>query len=238
MRGFFVTGTDTGVGKTLVTAALAAALRHQGVSVGVMKPVETGVTERHASDAVRLQLAAGTTDPTDLVSPYPLPEPLAPLAAARVMGLEIQREPVQQAFRTLSSRHRYMLVEGIGGVRVPISEKYEVLDVIRDFGLPVVVVGRTAIGGVNHALLTLEALERRGIAVVALVANPTVPVEKPGHAQADSTVTLLRQAAVLPVLGPLLYASPAQGWSSQVEILAGDPAILWLSSQLTAAETL
>jgi dethiobiotin synthetase len=234
-RGVFVTGTDTGIGKTLVTAALATVLRQQGLSIGVMKPVETGVAaDGDESDAARLQLAAGTMDPADLVNPYSFPAPLAPLSAAQAAGVEIDARRIVQAFTTLS-RHRYMLVEGVGGVRVPIGGKFDVLDLIHHLGLPVVVVGRSALGGVNHALLTLEALDRRGVRVLALVLNPTGQRETAGHAQTDSTVALLRQAAGCCVLGPLAYASPAQGWSRQVAVLAQDPQIIQLANLLTTS---
>jgi dethiobiotin synthetase len=235
--GVFVTGTDTGVGKTLVTAALATALRQQGLSIGVMKPVETGVAaDGQGSDAARLQLAAGTTDAAYLVAPYSLSAPLAPLAAAQATGLEIDARRIEQAYRTLSGRHGYMLVEGIGGVRVPIGEKFDVLDLIQQLDLPVVVVGRSALGGVNHALLTLEALERRATRVIALVLNPTGPGETVGHAQTDSTVALLQQAASCCVLGPLPYVPPAHGWTRQVSVMAQDCQIIRLANLLTASE--
>ena len=152
-RGCFITGTDTGVGKTLVTAALAACLAQRGLSVGVMKPVETGYGGEGASgsDAARLYAAAGMTDPVEAMSPYRFPDPLAPLDAARRTGTIIRVDRILAAFRVLAARHSLMLVEGAGGVRVPLSDKADMRDLIERLGLPVVVVGRTAIGKIGRA---------------------------------------------------------------------------------------
>jgi dethiobiotin synthetase len=123
--GVFITGTDTGVGKTLVTTALVLCLKQRGLSVGVMKPIETGCGSGGAagSDAARLHAAAGMTDPVEVVSPYRFPDPLAPLDAARRAGTTIQERKILAAFRTLAARHMLMLVEGAGGVLVPISKR-------------------------------------------------------------------------------------------------------------------
>lgn len=233
-RGCFVTGTDTGVGKTLVTAALTMALRDRGVAVGVMKPVETGVsTDARDSDAARLQLAAGITDPLDLISPYCFRPPLAPLAAAREAGLTIEASKIELAFEKLAARHTCMLVEGVGGVRVPIGEKFDVLELIRRLGLPVVVVGRTALGGINHALLTVDTLERHALSILAVVLNQTAPVEGPSRAQAESTATLLRQEIGCCVLGPLPYVTSTHEWRTLAATLSRHPELLRLADLLT-----
>jgi dethiobiotin synthetase len=206
--GIFITATDTGVGKTVVTAALALALRKRGCSVGVMKPVETGVRGETESDADRLKRAALAQDDLALIRPYVFRRPVAPLDAARLSRKPISLSVIQRAFRTIRSRHELLLVEGVGGLHVPLTRTVDVLDLIAQLQMSAVVVGRAGLGGVNHAMLTLNALHRRKIPVVALVLNCTSSSGAAGvREQERSTVRLLRQLAGLPVIGPLPYRS-------------------------------
>lgn len=214
-RGCFVTGTDTGVGKTVVAAALAICLRQRGLNVGVMKPVETGVRERGStlSDAESLRAAGGAVDPVDAISPYRLAAPLAPLAAARQAGIVIEMDRILAAYEGLAAGHTLMVVEGIGGVMVPIGHYFNVRDLIARLGLPAVVVGRATLGGVNHALLTIEALRQRRIAILGIVLNRTAIPSEPSWKrpdgidtrQGDSTVELVKELSGVPVLGPLRH---------------------------------
>jgi dethiobiotin synthetase len=210
-HAIFVTGTDTGVGKTITTAALATALRRRGYSVGVMKPVETGVAKGRPSDAGRLRQAARVTEALHLVRPYAFRLPLAPLDAANAEQRRIRFSTIMQAYRTLHSQHDLLLVEGAGGVHVPITPAADVLDLIVRMKIPAVVVGRSGLGGVNHAVLTLNALRQRTIPVLALVLNRTVAAKTAvAQRQERSTVKLLRQRAGVPVIGPLPYVSDAR----------------------------
>ena len=161
--GVFVTGTDTGVGKTLVTAALALALKRLGRSVGVMKPIETGITPSRVerSDAARLRAVVESEETLGAICPYQFEQPVAPLAAAQAERRTIDLRVIRQVYRLLVNRYDYVVVEGIGGVRVPIAPKADVMDLIRSLKLPVVVVGRAGLGGINHALLVVDALRRR-----------------------------------------------------------------------------
>lgn len=238
--GVFVTGTDTGVGKTLVTTALAFCLRQRGLSVGVMKPIETGYGEEGAagSDAARLAAAAGMTDPVEAVSPYRFPDPLAPLDAARRAGAAIRLDRIVAAYRALAARHAAMLVEGAGGVRAPISGRAEMRDLIERLGLPAVVVGRTVLGGVNHVLLTIEALARRRIPVAAIVLNQTrhVEPETVDGMQQSSTVALLRERSGAPVVGPLPYEPLLhRSWEQGMAAVAGSAPINALADLVTAS---
>jgi dethiobiotin synthetase len=239
MRGVFITGTDTAVGKTVVTAALIAALRQRHVTVGAMKPVETGCQVSDGeSDAVRLRQAAGMAEPLELIAPYRFEAPLAPLAAAQDTGRKIDPAKIHAAYQTIASRYSCVLIEGIGGVRVPITEDVEVIDLIRTLGLPTVVVGRAALGGVNHAMLTVEALQRRNITVLALALNATGPAES-HPAQASSTVALLRQMAGVPVLGPVPHShGMAADWRRATDLLAQDPAIQRLAHLVSAVPSM
>jgi dethiobiotin synthetase len=241
-RGVFITGTDTGVGKTLVTAALARCLKQRDVSVGVMKPVETGFDLEGVagSDAVRLVAAAGAREPVSVVSPYRFPAPLAPFAAARRAGTVIRLDRIVAAFRTLTARHTVVLVEGAGGVRVPISARAEVRDLIERLDLPAIVVGRPVIGGVNHVLLTIEALARRHVTVAAIVLNPTMRAgpETVASLQQASTVALLKERAGVPVIGPLPYEPLLrQSWERGLAAIAGCAAISELADLVIATAT-
>ena len=216
LRGCFITGTDTGVGKTVVTAALAVALAKHGYAVGVMKPIETGVPPSvdEGSDAARLRAAARSSDGLTEVRPYAFRRPLAPLDAARLEKRTVTLPAIMRAFRTLQSRHEHeiVLVEGVGGVYVPITSSLNVSDLIYRMRLPTIVIGRVSLGGINHALLTLEALRQRNISVLALVLNRTLPAQTAtAREQERSTVRLLRQLADVPVIGPLPYRSMREG---------------------------
>ena len=208
--GVFIVGTDTGVGKTLVAAAVATALKRQGRDVGVMKPIETGVppSKVSRSDAARLQAIIESEDALGAICPFQFPLPLAPLAAALAQRSSIDLGTICQTYRLLAQQHDSMVVEGIGGVHVPIARRTDVMDLISRLRLPVVVVGRSGLGGINHALLTLDVLRRRKLAVVALVVNATRPVRSAiERLQEKTTVDILRKQAGVPVFGPLPYRS-------------------------------
>jgi dethiobiotin synthetase len=235
--GCFITGTDTGVGKTIVTAALAACLKQRGIGVGVMKPIETGVPPGGSllSDAERLRDAAGVDDPVDLLTPYRFSAPLAPLAAARQAGVSIKLDHIVDSFLTLAARHPFMLVEGLGGVLVPIATQADVRDLIIELNLPVLVVGRVSLGGVNHALLTLEALQHKKIPTLGIILNQ--PAGKPGSsetsAQEASTLALINELSGTLVLGPLPYDERLKkDWTGGLNRMAGDPAIRALGDLL------
>lgn len=169
MPGIFVTGTDTDVGKTFVSCALARGLREAGVDVGVMKPSETGVPPEGPMDARALVAAAGVDDPLELVCPLQYAVPAAPLASARAEGRSVDLEVPMRAFATLATRHDFMLVEGAGGLLVPFDDETSMADFAARLGLPLLVVARASLGTINHTLLTLEACERRGLEVVGVV---------------------------------------------------------------------
>jgi dethiobiotin synthetase len=181
MRGLFVTGTDTGVGKTEVACALVAAVRVDGLDLGAMKPAQSGVAPGEASDADRLRAAAGGGDPPELVCPYTFAAPLAPGVAARLAGVELRLEAILEAARQLASRHAALLVEGAGGLLVPLTPRETYADLAVALGLPVLVVARAGLGTVNHTALTVEALRARRLAVAGIVLNRT-------SAEADPSV--------------------------------------------------
>jgi dethiobiotin synthetase len=237
-RGVFITATDTGVGKTLVASALVTCLIQRGIDVGVMKPIETGVSRatKARSDGVRLRRTAGSHDPMAEVCPYVFRLPAAPLSAARAEKTTVQIAAIMRVFRALSQKHAFMMVEGIGGVQVPITQLLNVSDIIYRMKLSAIVVGRSGLGGINHALLTLDALRRRKIPIVALVLNQCRPVRtKIARAQEQSTVSLLRMVARVPVIGPLPYSSIVnQNWNEGLVRLAGTAPITKLAQVVLA----
>ena len=174
-RGVFVTGTDTAIGKTIVAAALAAWWHSRGIDVGVAKPVASGgrrVDGRLISeDAMLLQRAAGVDDPLSLINPVCPAGWAAPWVSARAEGKTIRIAPALAAYRTLRRRHERMIVEGAGGLLVPLTRRYLVADLARDIGLPLLIVARPGLGTINHTLLTIEAARRRGLAIAGVVFN-------------------------------------------------------------------
>ncbi len=168
IRGLFVTGTDTGVGKTAVACALARALRARGVDLGVMKPMETGVPPEGPEDARALRDAAGVDDPLDDVCPLRFELPAAPTVAARAEGREVNLALVRAAAERLASRHELLLVEGAGGLLVPAAPGLTMAGLASELGLPLLVVARTRLGTINHTLLTLLAAEHLGLPVLGV----------------------------------------------------------------------
>ena len=239
LRGIFITGTDTGVGKTLVTSALVMCLTQRGIDVGVMKPIETGVSRsaKAQSDGARLRRAAGSCDPMAEVSPYVFQLPIAPLSAARAEGTIVRVATIMRVFHALRQKHRLMAVEGVGGLQVPITQSLNMLDLIYRMKLLAIVVGQSGLGGINHALLTLHALRRRKIPIVALVLNQRRPVQtKTARLQEQSTVSLLRLLAGVPVVGPIPYSlSVNRNWNEGMVHLAGTAPIKKLMRLVLAA---
>jgi dethiobiotin synthetase len=164
-RGYFVTGTDTGVGKTWVACRLAEEARARGLRVGVLKPAESG----SGGDAAALKKASGCPLPLGLVRPYAFKRPLAPSVAAAAEGRRVSLGPIVRAFTTLSGLSDFMLVEGAGGLLVPYGKGLDGASLAKALGLPLLIVARRGLGTINHSLLTLEAARRRKLTVAALV---------------------------------------------------------------------
>lgn len=167
--GCFVTGTDTGVGKTLVGCAIVRALRARGVDVAVRKPIETGVGPDGPLDAQALREAAGSSEPLDAICPVSLPLPAAPSVAADDAGHDVAIDRVLANLREACARHAFTLVEGAGGLLVPIAAGYTMADLARDLALPLVVVARARLGTLNHTHLTLEAARAHGLHLAGVV---------------------------------------------------------------------
>ncbi|MEK6694839.1 MAG: dethiobiotin synthase [Nitrospirota bacterium] len=206
-RGVLITGTDTGVGKTIATAAVVTALTTNGVNTGVMKPIATGTSAGAdaLSDPDWLASVTGVGDPSDLIAPYRFLTAAAPLIAAAREGLAIEPARIIGAFQALSARHDCVVVEGIGGVMVPLTPDLLVVDLVKLMGLPVLVVARASLGSINHTLLTLECLRNRGIAICGLIFNHPSPPPA-GTDESDTAQTILRLSG-LRSFGELPYCA-------------------------------
>lgn len=200
-RGYFVTGTDTGVGKTTVAVALIHALRQRGLKVAAMKPVAAGcewVEGELANADVRALCAAANVhaDPA-LVNPYTFAPAIAPHIAAAQAGIEIKLETIMSAYAALSRAADVVVVEGVGGFRVPLSASLDTADLAQALNLPVVLVVGMRLGCLNHALLTAEAIHHRGLTWAGWVANELDP-DMPALAE---NMVELKMRLPIPCLG-------------------------------------
>ena len=205
-KGLFITGTDTGVGKTLVSIGLITLFKEMGMRVGVMKPVESGCQRKNGGlipeDTVLLKNAAESQDDPEIINPYALEAPLAPALAAEMEGVEIRLEVIQRAFEILASRHDLVIVEGAGGFLVPIFGDFFMADLAKKLNLPILLVTEAKLGIINHTLLTLSNARERGIPVLGIVMNQTS--EQQGLPETLNPDALKRWAKA-PFLGALPF---------------------------------
>jgi dethiobiotin synthetase len=193
VRGLFITGTDTGVGKTYVGALIVRALKAGGLRVGVYKPVASGCRREGdrliSDDAVLMWQAAGEPGDLDRVCPQCFEAPIAPHLAARAEGKELDRKLLRSGLDYWTARSDIVLVEGAGGLLSPLGDKEYVADLAHDLGFPLVIVARNALGAINHTLLTLRAAQtfRGGLPVAGIILNHPNP---PGN---DSSIATNRR---------------------------------------------
>ncbi|MEO6203150.1 MAG: dethiobiotin synthase [Nitrospirales bacterium] len=237
----FMTATDTGVGKTTITAALVLALQKKGHRVGVMKPVETGLDPQQpeTSDTGRLQSLLSPPPPFASICLYAFPQPIAPLACARATGTSIDLGRIATAFQIVRQQHSVFFVEGAGGVFTPLSPTHTIRDLIVALNIPAIVVGRTSLGSVNHLLLSLEALHGAGIKPCGIVLNDPLPSTQNECfiQQRTSTINLIQEWSRVPVFGPLEYQETVQtDWRRGMENLANHPEIQRLANHLIENE--
>ena len=206
-KGYFITGTDTGVGKTIVAGGLAALYKNQGLNIGVMKPVATGckrVNNRLISDdAVFLQLSAEVEDEYELINPISLEQPLAPTVAARLSNTKIDTDKINTAYDTLCERHEYIIVEGIGGLMVPIDEYYFIVDLANEFELPLIIVCRPTLGTINHTLLTASYAREHGLEVKGIVVNESA--ENCDAVVKKTNIDEIKRLTELPIIGTIPF---------------------------------
>ncbi len=200
-KGVFVTGCDTGVGKTVIAGAIAASMKAHGLDVGVMKPVASGakeiVNKLVSEDAVYLKKIIGSTDDDALVNPILLKPPIAPTIAASKAGIPIDIDKIMKAYKALTNRHDFVVVEGVGGLMVPIDDTLFVADLARKMDLALVIVTGDYLGAINHTLLTIEYARNRDLRIKGIVIN----MLKSG----DCLVREIEKYSSVPVLGTIPF---------------------------------
>jgi dethiobiotin synthetase len=174
-KGIFVTATDTGAGKTLVSGAIAKILTQKGKKVGVLKPIATGCKKINgkliSEDAEFLSCCINHQLSIDLINPIRYQIPASPLACEKAEKKKVNLQKIFEAYRQLCRKCDFVIVEGIGGAKVPLTGNYDVLDFAKDMKLPVVIVAHAKLGTINHTLLTIEAVRRAGLLLAGAVIN-------------------------------------------------------------------
>ena len=171
-NGLFITGTDTGVGKTLIAGGIAAVLRQQGLKVGVFKPIASGCRNDGglvSDDTEFLAMCADADYSLSVITPVTYKTPAAPVTCVQVEGRDIDYEEIVTAYNYLCENTDVVLVEGIGGALVPLDAEHTVMDLAVEFNLPTVIVARPNLGTINHSLLTIQAVRNAGLPVAGLV---------------------------------------------------------------------
>lgn len=210
-RGYFITGTDTGVGKTQISVGLMHALRQQGVSVAGMKPVASGCVETgeglRNDDALQLQAAASCVLPYEEINPYAFMPPIAPHIAAQLAGTTISLQLIEERFHRLQGCAECVVVEGVGGWQAPLDQEQTMAQLAQRLGLPVILVVGVRLGCLNHALLSHEAILASGLECAGWVANQLDP-----HMEyVQENIDYLRAHLRAPLLGQVPCLSPPDG---------------------------
>lgn len=209
--GLFVTGTDTSVGKTTVACALIYALRTEGINVGVMKPIESGCSLKkekpYPRDGARLRRAAAAQDPMRSITPYPLRVPLAPSIAAQLEKVPISLPHIVKGFNLLKKNYQFMVVEGVGGILVPLTSQKCVLDLTKALRLPLLIVAANRLGALNHTLLTVEAAIVRKIQIKGVILNNVTDRSDRSTSTNPYALERLLQSREIPLWGVVGYCS-------------------------------
>jgi len=174
LKSIFITGTDTDVGKTYITAGIAVTLRKMGIDVGVMKPFAAGTAQKNgfkSEDIEILSKAAKVNDPEKLVNPQFFPISASPYTAWKKLKIKPKIPTILQSFRKLSNLHEMLLVEGMGGVMTPILNNYYVTNLIKDMKIPTIIVTRSKVGTVNHTIMTVKSCEKFKIPIKGIIIN-------------------------------------------------------------------
>lgn len=216
MAGLLVSGTDTGVGKTVITGGLVALFRSTGKDVTAMKPLQTGVSGfSPEADAYFYQQMGSPLSPGQCTT-YVMEEPLAPWVAARRQGITLDRQKILDHYSNLAARYTGVLVEGAGGLAVPLLDsQYTTVHLARDLGIPILLVARAGLGTVNHTILSVEYARQHGVDVIGVILN-----EYSGHSVAERTnKEVIETMSGLPVLGRVPPLEDLQDRQSVVAVL-------------------
>jgi len=203
--GYFITGTDTDVGKTWIALGLLTALEQKGFSTLAMKPVACGCQSTNGAyrndDALKLQLRASVSIPYELVNPYAFPAPIAPQFAARENGRQIDLNHIKQIYQQHKYKADFIIMEGVGGWLVPLTAHQTTADMVRDLEVPVILVAGIRLGCLNHTLLTEAAIRHEGILLAGWIANC---IDK-NCLEIENNIATLQERLNAPLLGVVPY---------------------------------
>ncbi|MGI0083230.1 MAG: dethiobiotin synthase [Nitrosopumilaceae archaeon] len=219
MKAFFITGTDTGVGKTAITAGIAGSMRRLGIDVGIMKPIASGNPQKTGSksaDVAILVEAAGTKDPEELINPVFLPIPTSPYDASKLLERAIDMPMIFTNFKKLLSIHDVLLVEGIGGVMTPITKNFFVADMIKAMAIETIIVTRATLGTLNHTVMTCRMCKDYDIKVKGLVINN---FDEKGTAAEKNAPTTLYELTGINILGIVPFIKDLNKTGAMIEVV-------------------
>ncbi len=202
MKSLFFTGTDTGVGKTLVAGSVAANLSISGIKTGVMKPCESGCPSENgtliAHDALFLKKMSGCPESIERICPYRLRSPLAPGVAAEIEGVHIDVTKIKSVFNKFLHKYDIVICEGAGGIMVPLTIKLLYCDFVKKLDIPLVVVARLSLGTINHTLLTINLAKHMDISVKGIILNRTSSIS---GTEEKTNPDIIKSFSRVPVIG-------------------------------------
>lgn len=208
-KGFFITGTDTGVGKTVIAAAIIKAINFLGIRACGMKPIETGCSREGdilmPADGMFLKRIAHMDENIDKITPCCFEHPLAPMVASEIEGISVDVNKIKRAFNDLTKTYQTIVVEGAGGILVPISRggppgrPYYMIDLAQELGLPLIVVARPGLGMINHTLLTVNYAIKEGLEVAGIIINYSQPPE--GTIAEETNPQTIKELSPVPLIG-------------------------------------
>ncbi|MDE1838499.1 MAG: dethiobiotin synthase [Thaumarchaeota archaeon] len=216
MKSYFITATDTGVGKTTVTSALATCMQKLGINVGVMKPIATGIVQKtgfKSSDVSILHRATQVNDPEDEINPIFMPLPVSPYDASKTLDLKFDKKIIFEKFTKLKSKHDMLLVEGIGGILTPISKDYFVADLIKEMNLETIIITRSTLGTLNHTVMTVNTCHDYKIPITGIIVNNYD--ENGGPAETNAPTTIYEITGI-PILGVLPFVRDYENYATMI----------------------
>ncbi len=223
MKSYFITGTDTDVGKTIIAAGMARAFSDMGINVGIMKPFAAGkkqTSDFQSEDTQILAKAARITEPESLLTPQFFPIPASPYTAAQNLGITVNLDLVLDSYKKLSEKHDVMLIEGMGGLMTPILKNYFVSDLIGDMNSEAIIVSRSRIGTVNHTVMTTKLCSQYNISVKGIIINN---FDYEGYAVSElkrdfEDLTSLRVLGIIPHLDDLSIENVAKIINNEIDL--------------------
>ena len=194
-KGLFITGTGTEIGKTVISGCLAALLKHKGMNLGVMKPISSG----SILDAESLKHAAQVDDPLTLINPIRLKYPLAPSVSSRLEHKEIDLMIIDHAYKSFRVKYEMIIVEGVGGIAVPLRDDFLVVHLIQHLNLPILIVAHAGLGTINHTMLTVAFARQFNLNIVGIILN--LKQKESSDLAEQTNPSEIEKLTQLPVLG-------------------------------------